>query len=69
VVQFGRRQTGRAKLTLQWKPVALKGIMGGSGGYIKPIGVMRLHFQNARNLRNVETMGKSDPYVRVLLSV
>lgn len=61
-------KTGRAKLTLQWKPVALKGIMGGSGGYIKPIGVMRLHFQNARNLRNVETMGKSDPYVRVLLS-
>ena len=61
-------KTGRAKLTLQWKPVALKGVMGGSGGYVKPIGVMRLHFQNARNLRNVETMGKSDPYVRVLLS-
>ena len=59
---------GRAKLMLQWKPVALKGAMGGSGGYLTPIGVMRLHFQNARNLRNVETMGKSDPYVRVLLS-
>lgn len=61
-------KTGRAKLMLQWKPVALKGEMGGSGGYITPIGVMRLHFQNARDLRNVETMGKSDPYVRVLLS-
>ena len=59
---------GRAKLMLQWKPVALKGAMAGSGGYLTPIGVMRLHFQNARNLRNVETMGKSDPYVRVLLS-
>ena len=60
--------TGRAQLTLQWRPVALKGVAGGSGGYITPIGVMRLHFQNARELRNVDTVGKSDPYVRVLLS-
>ena len=61
-------QKGRVKLMLQWKPVALRGIEGGTGGYITPIGVMRLHFKNARNLRNVEAMGKSDPYVRVLLS-
>ena len=61
-------KVGRAKLMIDWKPVAMKGVTGGSGGYITPIGVMRLHFQNARDLRNVETMGKSDPYVRVLLS-
>lgn len=61
-------KSGRAKMTLQWKPVALKGALGGSGGYLTPIGVIRFHFQNARNLRNVETMGKSDPYVKVLLS-
>ena len=61
-------KTGRAKLTLQWKPVALKGTIGGSGGYVTPIGVMRLHFANARGIKNVETVGKSDPYVRVLLS-
>ncbi|KAF2263568.1 tricalbin [Lojkania enalia] len=61
-------KTGRVKMKLQWKPVALKGALGGSGGYLTPVGVMRLHFQNARNLKNVETMGKSDPYVRVLLS-
>lgn len=61
-------KTGRAKLMLQWKPVALKGVTGGSGGYITPIGVMRIHFQSARELRNVETVGKSDPYARVLLS-
>ncbi|KAF1952858.1 tricalbin [Byssothecium circinans] len=60
-------KTGRAKMKLDWKPVALKGAAAG-GGYLTPIGVLRLHFQNARNLRNVETMGKSDPYVRVLLS-
>ncbi|CAJ2500896.1 Uu.00g037490.m01.CDS01 [Anthostomella pinea] len=61
-------QTGKAKLTAQWKPVALSGVLAGSGGYQSPIGVMRLHFKNAHDLRNFETMGKSDPYVRVLLS-
>lgn len=61
-------KTGRAKLMLQWKPVALKGVSGGSGGYVTPIGVMRIHFQSARDLRNLETVGKSDPYARVLLS-
>ncbi|KAI4227769.1 MAG: hypothetical protein L6R40_008180 [Gallowayella cf. fulva] len=61
-------KTGRAKMMLQWKPVAMKGITGGSGGYITPIGVMRIHFQNGRDLRNLETVGKSDAYARVLLS-
>jgi len=44
------------------------GIGTGTGGYVTPIGVMRFHFKNARDLRNLETLGKSDPYVRVLLS-
>ncbi|RDL36872.1 C2 (Calcium CaLB) [Venustampulla echinocandica] len=61
-------KTGRAKLTLQWKPVALSGVGAGTGGYVTPIGVMRFHFINAKDLRNLETLGKSDPYVRVLLS-
>ena len=61
-------KTGRVKLTLQWKPVALTGVGAGTGGYVTPVGVMRFHFKNAQNLRNLETLGKSDPYVRVLLS-
>ncbi|KAF2968014.1 hypothetical protein GQX73_g5584 [Xylaria multiplex] len=60
--------TGRVKLTAQWKPVAIPGVLSSSGGYQAPIGVMRLHFKSAHGLRNFETMGKSDPYVRVLLS-
>ncbi len=60
--------TGRAKITAQWKPVAIPGVLSSSGGYQAPIGVMRLHFKSAHGLRNFETMGKSDPYVRVLLS-
>ncbi|RMZ86937.1 hypothetical protein DV736_g5840, partial [Chaetothyriales sp. CBS 134916] len=61
-------KTGKAKLLLDWKPVALKGIAGGSGGYITPIGVIRIHVKGAKDLRNFETVGKSDPYARVLLS-
>lgn len=60
-------KTGRVKLTADWKPVALKG-GAGTGGYVTPVGVMRLHFQSARELRNLEALGKSDPYVRVLLA-
>ena len=60
-------KAGRAKMTLQWKPVAMKGALLG-GGYITPIGVMRFHFKSARDLKNLDTVGKSDPYARVLLS-
>jgi Ca2+-dependent lipid-binding protein len=58
---------GRVKLQLQWKPVALGAVAGGAG-YVDPIGVMRFHFKNATDLRNLEAMGKSDPYARILLS-
>lgn len=61
-------KTGRVKMQAQWKPVALSGALAGTGGYVTPIGVMRLHFKSARDLRNFETMGKSDAYVRVLVS-
>ena len=60
-------KSGRVKLTLDWKPVAVGGIAG-SSGYVDPIGVMRIHFKRASDLRNLEKMGKSDPYARVLLS-
>lgn len=61
-------KSGRVKMQAQWRPVALSGIVAGTGGYQTPIGIMRFHFKGAANLRNFETMGKSDPYVRVSLS-
>lgn len=66
--QLAGTNSGRTKMSLQWKPVAIKGALGGSGGYVTPIGVMRFHFQSARDLKNLDTIGKSDPYARVLLS-
>ena len=58
---------GRVKLTLDWKPVSIGGISG-SAGYVDPIGVMRFHFKSATGLRNMEALGQSDPYARVMLS-
>lgn len=60
-------QTGKAKMSLQWKPVAMSGAMMGNG-YLTPIGVMRFHFKSAQGLKNLDTVGKSDPYARVTLS-
>jgi Ca2+-dependent lipid-binding protein len=60
-------KTGKVKMMLDWKPVALKGVTS-TGGYVTPIGVMRVHFQSARDIRNLETIGKSDAYARLLLS-
>ncbi|QIW98420.1 hypothetical protein AMS68_003938 [Peltaster fructicola] len=59
-------KSGRAKMMLQWKPVALTGAMAGSGGYVTPIGVIRIHFKSAKDLKN--RVGTSDPYARALLS-
>lgn len=61
-------KTGRVKMMAQWRPVAISGIAAGTGGYMTPIGVLRIHFKYARQLRNVEALGKSDPYARVVLS-
>ncbi|KAM0346790.1 hypothetical protein ACHAPU_005130 [Fusarium lateritium] len=59
--------TGRVKMIAQWRPVAISGVAS-TGGYVTPIGVMRLHFKKATDLRNFEAFGKSDPYTRILLS-
>ncbi|POR39621.1 Uncharacterized protein PYUK71.03c [Tolypocladium paradoxum] len=65
--QLSGAHTGRVKMMAQWRPVAISGVAG-TGGYVTPIGVMRFHFKKATDLRNFEAFGKSDPYVRVLLS-
>ncbi|CDS11701.1 hypothetical protein LRAMOSA03964 [Lichtheimia ramosa] len=59
---------GNLRFSAQWKPVIMRGLTQESGhSYDTPaIGVMRFTFWQARDLRNVENVGKSDPYVRVL---
>ncbi|VBB77571.1 Conserved hypothetical protein [Yarrowia lipolytica] len=57
---------GRMRITALWKPLGLSGVGGGSG-YVEPIGVLRFHIIKATDLRNLETVGKVDPYVRILV--
>ncbi|CEP18998.1 hypothetical protein [Parasitella parasitica] len=64
-------QTGQLRLSAEWKPLIMSSTSDfvSRNGFDKPpIGVVRLTFWEARDLRNVEnvTGGKSDPYVRVL---
>ncbi|KAI9311202.1 C2 domain-containing protein [Dichotomocladium elegans] len=61
---------GTLRFSAQWKPVIMNNLLQSNvHSYdTPPIGVMRFSFWEARDLRNVETVGsgKSDPYVRVL---
>ncbi|KAM0786716.1 hypothetical protein ACM66B_002158 [Microbotryomycetes sp. NB124-2] len=59
-------KSGRVRLTAEWKPVSMAGAISGAGQYTAPIGVVRILFKGARDLKNVEFSGKSDPYARVL---
>lgn len=61
-------KSGRVRLTAEWKPVLMTGAINGAGTFTPPIGVVRVLFKGARDLKNVEALtgGKSDPYARVL---
>ncbi|KAI8372518.1 C2 domain-containing protein [Choanephora cucurbitarum] len=65
--------SGKIHLSMQWKPISMTGFVESfsRGGYREPIGVVRVNFESANDLKNVEAMtgGKSDPYVRVMSGV
>lgn len=63
-------KTGKIRISLQWKPLHMPGILSGVDQYVPPIGVVRLWLQKATDVKNVEAGlgGKSDPYVRVLVN-
>ncbi|CCE62444.1 hypothetical protein TPHA_0C02910 [Tetrapisispora phaffii CBS 4417] len=58
---------GQLKITVYWKPVAMD--LGSSAiAYTPPIGVVRIFINKAWDLKNLETIGKIDPYVNVLVN-
>lgn len=63
-------KSGKIRISLQWKPLQMAGVLGGVDQYVPPIGVVRLWLQRATDVKNVEAAlgGKSDPYVRVLVN-
>lgn len=64
---FPLARGGEVLISTSWKPVALVGASG-AGGYTPPIGVVRISVEKAEDLRNLETIGKVDPYTRILVN-
>lgn len=64
---FQLSKGGEIKLSTIWKPVMLEGASG-AGGYTPPIGVVRVSIAGAEDLRNLESIGKVDPYARLLVN-
>lgn len=58
---------GEIQINSFWKPVMLEDAEG-TAGYTPPIGVVRVSVRNAEDLRNLETIGKVDPYVRLMIN-
>lgn len=64
---FPLSRGGEVRITTTWKPVELEGASG-AGGYTPPIGAVRVGVLHAEDLRNLETIGKVDPYARLLVN-
>ncbi|KAG6910551.1 hypothetical protein DXG01_009501 [Tephrocybe rancida] len=63
-------QSGKIRVSAQWKPLNIAGSLNGAEQYTPPIGVVRLLLDKATDVKNVEATlgGKSDPYVKVLVN-
>lgn len=62
-----KEKKGELKVAAVWKPVALD--MGTNAiAYTPPIGVVRVLINKAQDLKNLEKVGKIDPYARVLVN-
>ncbi|BFZ55473.1 Tricalbin-2 [Savitreella phatthalungensis] len=66
-LQNTREVNGKIKLSATWKPVAL-GSLGSSAAYETPIGALRIHLHAANDLKDLDVVGKPDPYVSVLVN-
>lgn len=58
---------GELKVTVYWKPVELE-IGSNAIAYTPPIGVVRIFINKAEGLKNLEKIGKIDPYARILVN-
>ncbi|KAG7697487.1 hypothetical protein KL929_002234 [Ogataea haglerorum] len=56
---------GYLRFKAVWKPLAALGL-GEEIAFVPPLGTIRLNIKKCENLKNLETFGNIDPYVRVL---
>lgn len=65
---FKLTPSGSVKLEAIWKPIALKG-SAATKNYAPPIGSLRIQVIKAgEEFRNLEAIGKVDPYIRMFLN-
>ncbi|KAK6459424.1 C2 domain-containing protein [Scheffersomyces xylosifermentans] len=64
---FPLAKGGEVRVSASWKPVNLE-YAEGSRGYTPPIGTVRVSIEKAEDLRNLESIGKVDPYARLLVN-
>lgn len=62
----GAGTLGEIKIETQWKPANIS-VGGSTNNYVQPVGVVRLNVKNAKSLRNLEHIGKIDPYARAFV--
>lgn len=62
--------SGRIRVSTEWKPLNMAGSLHGAAKYVPPIGVVKLLMKKAVDVKNVEggLGGKSDPYIRVMIN-
>ncbi len=65
---FPLKPIGKIQLGATWKSIDMKDIGETGSGFIDAIGVLRVEIKNSKNLKNLETVGKIDPYIRLLLN-
>ncbi|CAI5758774.1 unnamed protein product [Candida verbasci] len=58
----------KIRISASWKPLALDEDTSAKVITPAPIGGMRLHLRGAKNLKNLESVGYVDPYVKVILN-
>ncbi|KAK6201670.1 putative bud/polarization protein [Scheffersomyces amazonensis] len=58
----------RFRITASWKALGMSDDTLVKSHHTSSIGGLRLHLRSAKDLKNLEAVGKVDPYVRVLLN-
>lgn len=64
---FEMSPQGKVRITAAWKPVSLSGVST-AANYVQPIGSLRVDVVGVEDVKNLEKIGKVDPYVKVLLN-
>lgn len=60
--------TPKIRITAKWKALGITDEKVVDANFSAPIGGLRLHVRQARDLKNLEAVGEVDPYVRVMVN-